>query len=71
MPYLDYVAKFESVQLLMVFGIGMFLITILVIRYMKRSMKMRYDHEDAERRFKLLEMDKRPQKPLPPPSNNY
>lgn len=68
-PGLNYVSLYESVQLLSVFGAGAIIITGLTIRYLRKKQIRQYDHDAEERRFKLLEMERRP-KITPPPSRD-
>lgn len=57
---LTYVSHFESVQLLTTFGIGALLMAFVVTRYLRRKAMMNFAHENEERRFKLLESERRP-----------
>lgn len=64
---LTYVSYFESVQLLTTFGIGAVIMAVITTRHLRKKQVMQFAHEQEERRFKLLEMDKRPK--LDPPSS--
>lgn len=60
MSFVDYFAHFESVQLLGVFGLGAVIITALVLRHNKKMNQLEHTYVVEERRFKLLESEKRP-----------
>lgn len=66
---LTYVTFFESVQLLVVFGIGALLMALVITRHLRKKQTREYEHDAEERRYKILESEKRAQL-NPPPSRD-
>lgn len=66
---LQYVSFFESVQLLTTFGVGALLMALLITRHLRKKQIREYEHDAEERRFKMIESERRAAI-APPPSNN-